>query len=46
MLLPEGLFRIDRREIPGEDGWYRVEYDPFDQFVSVVGKAVVPQDVN
>jgi hypothetical protein len=40
LLLPEGLFMIDRRERPLRGGWYDIEYDPFDQFVAVVGPSV------
>lgn len=39
VLMPEGLFRIDRRERPRTNGWYDVEYDPFDQFIVVIGLA-------
>jgi hypothetical protein len=35
VLLPDGLFFIDKNERPRESGWYRIEYDPFDQFVHV-----------
>jgi hypothetical protein len=42
VLLPQGLFRIDRRERPLRDGWYAIEYDPCDQFITVVG----PSDEN
>jgi hypothetical protein len=40
LLLPQGLFMIDRRERPRQDGWYNIEYDPFDQFIAIVGLAV------
>lgn len=42
VLVPEGLFRIDRCERPRAKGWYDVEYDPFDQFVAVIGPAGEP----
>ena len=42
MLLPEGLFMIDRRERPQETGWYDIEYDPFDQFVTMIGLSSEP----
>jgi hypothetical protein len=29
---------IDRRERPARDGWYVLEYDQFDQFVTVVSQ--------
>jgi hypothetical protein len=38
VLLPEGLFMIDRRERPPQGGWYEIEYDPADQFVAVLRK--------
>jgi hypothetical protein len=38
VLLPEGLFMIDRRERPPEGGWYEIEYDPADQFLAAVRK--------
>jgi hypothetical protein len=41
VLLPEGLFMIDWRERPRESGWYDIEYNPFDQFVAVIG--LVPE---
>jgi hypothetical protein len=37
ILLAEGLFMIDRRERPLQNGWYDIEYDPSDQFIAVVG---------
>jgi hypothetical protein len=43
--LPEGVFKIDRNERPGECGWYDVEYDPFDQFITVVGRAASPLEL-
>jgi hypothetical protein len=38
VLLPEGLFRIDRTERPAVAGWYVVEYDPLDQFVAITAR--------
>ena len=39
VLLPEGAFKIDCRERPGEDGWYLIEYDPLDQFITIMRRA-------
>jgi hypothetical protein len=38
ILLPDGLFMIDRRERPPQGGWYEIEYDPADQFLATVRK--------
>jgi hypothetical protein len=42
VLLPEGVFKIDRNKRPDDNEWYDVEYDPFDQFITVVGRATPP----
>jgi hypothetical protein len=37
ILLPEGLFSIDRRERPKQPGWNEIDFDQFDQFITVIG---------